>query len=171
MARGIDPLSAGPGKGVISLQKLTAHYLARHLPKPTLRTGKWHEQLDENQIRYAANDVQSAMHVYKRLREKLDEAIAGEGEKDNSVTTGMGHSSGEFAASERLKAWMGDLLVEEKEERERLEAERKAEGREQARKEAETRREMTVTEKQAALKREADTFGKESAGSSEDDNA
>ena len=108
MARGVDPLSTGPGKAIISLANLTSHYLSRHLPKPALRTGDWTAQLSKEAIAYAAADVLSALLIYQRLVAIL--------EKDE----GLG-----AAGRERLDAWVGDLWEEERLEQEKVEKERR----------------------------------------------
>lgn len=110
MARGVDPLSTGPGKAIISLANLTAHYLMRHLPKPALRTGDWTAQLSKEAIAYAAADVLSALLIYQRLVVILEKA-----------------EGGGSAGRARLEGWIGDLWEEDRVETERLDRERDAE--------------------------------------------
>ncbi|WVQ78624.1 hypothetical protein IAT38_000710 [Cryptococcus sp. DSM 104549] len=70
MARAIDGERTGPGigTGLIALATLCREYLRKELPKdPAVRRSDWSAELSQEQKDYAANDVFSAVQIYKRL--------------------------------------------------------------------------------------------------------
>lgn len=67
LAKQVDKQKFGEVKRLISLQKLVAYWLDRHLDKGDTRVSDWEAELSLQQRIYAANDVSAALQVYRRM--------------------------------------------------------------------------------------------------------
>ncbi|ORY89405.1 hypothetical protein BCR35DRAFT_300578 [Leucosporidium creatinivorum] len=83
VAKTVDPDRFKGQTGLVGLQKLVGVYLDHYLSKEGgVRMGKWGEELGEEQLYYAANDVFSSLHVFLALQ-----SLAAESESEGSTSS------------------------------------------------------------------------------------